>query len=80
MTIWPDDALKIVREATDDYLGSFDGSKGSGEKTDAHKDFSIISTAWKQHAKSVGAVDKFDPGRFPAKTGLVPGETCDLVK
>jgi len=80
MAIWPDDALKVLREATTDYMASLDGSKGSGEKTDVQKDFAVISTAWMQYAKSVGAADTFTPGQFPAKTGLAAGETCNLVK
>jgi hypothetical protein len=31
-----------------------------------------------QYASSIGAT-KFDPGKFPAKTGLVAGEECKLV-
>jgi hypothetical protein len=32
-----------------------------------------------QYAASAGAT-KFDAGKFPAKTGLVAGEECTLVK
>ncbi len=81
MTIarWPDDALKILLEARNDYLASLEGSSNPNEKTDAQKDFSVVLTAWKQYATSIGVADKFDPGEFPAKSGLVPGEKCNLV-
>jgi TRAP-type mannitol/chloroaromatic compound transport system substrate-binding protein len=77
---WPDDALKVLREARDDYLASLTGPANPNDKTDAQKDFSVILTAWTQHAASIGAADKFDPGTFPAKTGLVAGATCSLVR
>jgi len=81
MTIarWPDDALKVLLEARNDYLASLEGPSNPNEKTDAQKDFSAVLKAWKQYATSIGAADKFDPGEFPAKTGLVPGEKCNLV-
>ena len=81
MTIarWPYDALKVLLEARNDYLASLEGSSDPNEKTDAQKDFSTVLKAWKQYAVSIGAADKFDPGEFPAKTGLVPGEKCNLV-
>ena len=82
MTIarWPDDALKVLLEARNDYLASLDGPNNPNEKTDAQKDFSVVLKAWKQYAASIGAADKFDPGEFPAKTGLVAGEKCNLVR
>jgi hypothetical protein len=36
--------------------------------------------AWTRYAVSVGAANKFDPGEFPARTGLVAGENCNLVR
>jgi hypothetical protein len=82
MTIarWPDDALKVLLEARNDYLASLEGPGNPNEKTDAQKDFSTVLKAWKQYAASIGAADKFDPGEFPAKTGLVAGEKCNLVR
>jgi hypothetical protein len=77
---WPDDALKVLREARDGYLASLAGTSDPKAKTDAQKDFSVILTAWTQYAASVGAADKFDPGTFPANTGLVAGATCSLVR
>ena len=76
---WPEDALKVLLEARDDYLASLEGSDNQNQKTDAEKDFSTILKAVKQYASSIGATN-FDPGRFPAKTGLVKGEDCNLVK
>jgi hypothetical protein len=61
-------------------LASLDGPNNPNEKTDAQKDFSVVLKAWKQYAASIGAADKFDPGEFPAKTGLVAGEKCNLVR
>ena len=55
------------------------GPAGSSEKTDAQKDFSAISKALTQYASSIGA-PKFAPDRFPAKTGLLAGEECGLVR
>jgi hypothetical protein len=80
MAWWPEDALKVLLEARDDYLASLAGPNNPNEKTDAQKDFSAILTALKQYVVSVGATDHFDPGRFPAKTGLVKSEDCNLVK
>lgn len=79
MARWPDDALKILLEARDEYLASRQGPSSASEKTDAQEDFSTVLKAWKQYASSVNAT-KFDPGVFPAKTGLAEGETCKLVK
>jgi len=79
MATWPEDALKVLLEARDDYLASLAGPNNPSEKTDAQKDFSIILKALTQYAASAGAT-KFDPGKFPAKTGLVAGEECTLVK
>jgi hypothetical protein len=79
MATWPEDALKVLLEARDDYLASLAGPNNPSEKTDAQKDFSTILKALTQYAANAGAT-KFDPGRFPAKTGLVAGEECTLVK
>ena len=80
LATWPDDALKVLREAADGYLASLEGAKSSSERTDAQRDFSTILNAWMRHAASVGAANAFDPGPFPARTGLATGETCNLVK
>ena len=79
MARWPDDALKVLLEARDDYLASLAGPENPNQKTDAQKDFSAILKAVKQYGASIGAT-KFDPGRFPARTGQVKGEECSLVK
>jgi hypothetical protein len=76
---WPDDALKVLLEARDVYLASLEGPENPTQKTDAQKDLSTILKAVKQYAASRGATN-FDPGKFPAKTGLVKGEDCNLVK
>jgi hypothetical protein len=76
---WPDDALKVLLEARNEYLASLEGPNNPNEKTDAQKDFSIVLKAWKQYSVKVGSADKFDPGEFPAKTGLIVGENCNLV-
>ena len=76
---WPEDALKVLLEARDGYLASHEGPDNLSEKTDTQKDFSTILKAVKQYAASIGATN-FDPGRFPAKTGLVKGEDCNVVK
>jgi hypothetical protein len=80
ITRWPEDALKVLLESRDDYLASLKGPNDPHERTDAQKDFSTILKTLKQYAASVGATDHFDPGRFPAKTGLAKGEDCNLVK
>jgi len=74
---WPDDALVVLREATNDYLASLAGPAEG--KTDAQKDFSVIHMSLTQYASSIGATS-FAPGTFPAKTGLKAGEQCRLVK
>jgi hypothetical protein len=77
---WPKDALKVLREARDDYLASLEGPKNPKEQTDAQREFSTIHNAWKRHAAKVGATKTFVPGRFPARTGLTAGQTCTLVR
>jgi len=79
MARWPDDALKVLLEARDEYLASLAGPADPGQKTAAQKDFSTVLTALTQYAAKAGATG-FDPGRFPAKTGLVAGEECSLVR
>jgi hypothetical protein len=80
ITRWPDDALKVLLEARNEYMAFHEGPNSPNEKTDPQKDFSAISIRWTKYAASVGAANNFDPGTFPAKTGLVAGETCNLVK
>ncbi len=79
MATWPDAALAVLLEATNDYLASLAGPTNQNERTDAQKDFAVISRALTQYAASIGATN-FAPGKFPAKTGLVAGEECRLVK
>jgi hypothetical protein len=75
---WPEDALKVLLEARDDYLASLAGPADPGARTDPQKDFSIVLGALNKYAAATGAT-KFDPGRFPAKTGLAAGMECSLV-
>ncbi len=79
LATWPDEALKVLREATDGYLASLAGPGNPGEKSDAQKDFTTVLDALTRYGASVGAT-KFDPGRFPARTGLVAGQECGLVR
>jgi hypothetical protein len=79
MATWPDAALKVLLEARDDYLASLAGSNNPNEKTDEQKDFSTVLNALTRYGTSAGATI-FSPGTFPAKTGLVAGEDCSLVK
>jgi hypothetical protein len=79
MAQWPEDALKVLLEARDEYLASLAGPNNPSEQSDAQKDFSTVLKALTQYAASVGAT-KFDPGKFPAKTGLAAGEECNLVR
>jgi hypothetical protein len=78
LAAWPDDALKVLQEATDAYLASLAGPGSAGERTDAQRDFATILGALTKYGASIGAT-KFDPGRFPARTGLVAGQECSLV-
>jgi hypothetical protein len=77
---WPEDALQVLFEARNAYLASLEGPNNPNERTDAQNDFSTILKAWTRYAASVGAANKFDPGEFPARTGLVAGENCNLVR
>lgn len=79
LAAWPDDALAVLRESTNHYLAALAGPPNPNEKTEAQKDFAAIHHALTQHANSIGATN-FAPGRFPARTGLVAGEECRLVK
>jgi hypothetical protein len=79
MATWPEDALKVLLEARNDYLASLAGPNSPNEKTDAQKDFATVLDALTIYGASIGAT-KFDPGKFPAKTGLVAGQECSLVK
>src|SRR5262245_5971655 len=76
---WPDDALEVLRAARDGFMASLEGPSDPDQKTDAQRDFSLVSNALKHYAASVGAT-KFDPGRFLGRSGLAPGEECKLVK
>lgn len=79
MATWPDAALTVLLEATNDYLASLAGPANPNERTDAQRDFTAVSKALTQYAASIGAT-KFAPGKFPAKTGSVAGEECSLVE
>lgn len=79
LAAWPDDALAILEQATDDYFARLGGPAASDAKTDAQKDFTIIAAAWNGFAKAAGA-DRYDPGHFPARTGLAPGKTCEVAR
>ena len=79
LATWPDTALAVLLEATNDYLTSLAGPVITSEKTDAQKDFSLINKALMQYSAKIGAT-KFAPGTFPARTGLTTGEECRLVK
>jgi len=75
---WPDDALKVLLEARDEYLAALAGPENPGARTDPQKDYSTVLNALNKYAAATGAT-KFDPGRFPAKTGLAAGMECSLV-
>jgi TRAP-type mannitol/chloroaromatic compound transport system substrate-binding protein len=79
LATWPDDALKVLLEARDEHLASLAGPNNPVKKSDAQKDFTVISRALTQYMASIGAI-KFNPGNFPARTGLVAGQQCNLVK
>ena len=76
---WPDAALTVLLEATNKHLAALAGPANAEAKTDAQRDFTTISNALTQYASSIGAT-RFDPGRFPGKTGLVAGEECSLAE
>jgi hypothetical protein len=81
MTIaeWPEDALAVLREATDNYMTSQQGPSNPNKKTNDQVDFSTVFSAWEKYASKV-TKGTFDPGKFPGETGLNPGEKCELVK
>lgn len=81
MTIarWPEEALKVLLEARDEYLASLEGPADPMQKNDSQKDFSAVISAIRQYAARISATT-FDPGRFPGDTGLAKGEKCTLVK
>ena len=79
LATWPDDALKVLQDATNEHLASLAGANTPTEKTDAQKDFATVHNALTKYSASIGAA-KFNPGKFPAKTGLVTGQECKLVK
>ncbi len=76
---WPDDALVVLKEATNQYLAGLAGPADLTQKSDAQKDFTQIHQALAKYSESIGAA-KFDPGSFPAKTGIEAGQECRLVK
>jgi hypothetical protein len=78
LATWPEDALKVLREARDAHMASLEGPKNPSERTDAQRDFSTIFSAWSRYAARIGA-NRFQPGQFPAKTGLTAREACDLA-
>lgn len=78
MARWPDDALKVLLESTNDYMASLAGPQGATASTEAQRDFGVVWKAVRQHGAKIGA-GTFDPGRFPGKPGLVAGEDCRLV-
>jgi len=78
MATWPDASLEVLREATEAYLGSLAGPNAPNEKTDAQRDFTTILDALTKYSASIGAT-RFNPGKFPARTGLVAGQECSLV-
>jgi hypothetical protein len=77
--VWPDAALTVLKAATDDYLAALAGPADPVKKTEPQKDFAQIANALKQYAAGIGA-DRFEPGRFPARTGLSAGTECGLVR
>lgn len=79
LAAWPDDALAVLREATNQHLAALAGPAVPHEKTEAQKDFATIHQALTKYMNSIGATS-FAPGRFPARTGLAAGEECRLVK
>jgi hypothetical protein len=78
LAVWPDDALAVLRESTNQYLEVLAGPANPNEKSEAQKDFATIHQALTKYSTSVGATS-FSPGRFPARTGLVASEECRLV-
>jgi hypothetical protein len=79
LATWPEPALAVLLEATNDYLESLAGPGNPNEKTDAQKDFTVFHKSLRQYASQIGATS-FAPHSFPAKTGLAAGQECRLVK
>jgi len=77
---WPEEALKVLLEARNEHLAALEGPQNAEAKSEVQKDFSAVLKSWRDHAQKAGVADKFEPGVFPAKTGLVAGETCALVR
>jgi hypothetical protein len=80
LSAWPEDALKVLRDARDAHLASLRGPKNPDARTDAQKDFATVLNTWNRYAANIGAADRFEPGIFPATTGLVAGQQCNLVR
>lgn len=53
MVTWPDDALKVLLEARNDYLTSLAGPNSPNEKTDAQKDFATVLNALTKYGASI---------------------------
>jgi hypothetical protein len=60
-------------------MASLAGPTDPNEKTDAQKDFIVVSKALTQYAERIGAT-RFDPEPFPARSGLAAGAECSLVE
>jgi hypothetical protein len=78
LATWPEEALAILQEATNDYMAGLRGPANAGDKNAAQADFTAVSAALTRYGATVGAT-RFAPGRFPALTGLAAGEKCTLV-
>jgi hypothetical protein len=64
---WPDDALKVLEEARDEYMASLEGPVSPAEKTEAQKDFSSVWKALRRYAAGIGAI-KFEPQARSARS------------
>jgi hypothetical protein len=76
---WPDDAMQVLLEATNDYLASLSSPANSSDNTEAQKDFSNNFRALTRYASGSGAT-RFSPDRLPARTGHAVGEERSLVR
>jgi hypothetical protein len=76
MAPWPEEALKVLRDATTAYLASLAGPSEASARTDAQREFATVLDAMTRFAGGPGATKL---GSFPATTGLAPGETCRLA-
>ena len=62
MAAWPDDALKVLHEATDEYLASLAGPRWSGRRRPTRRRTSRpCMTALTQYAAKVGATNSTRP-------------------